>query len=123
MPSQPVRIEFTAMPHSSVVEAAARRRMRGIESAHPCVLEWNARIAAPERAEHDNRFAAVVRARVCGGRTLSGEAHGHDALAALRLAFNGLELELEADQASARARAAKWLSAVRGRMRGWPEHP
>jgi hypothetical protein len=120
MPSPPVRIEFAAMPHSEVVEAAARRRMRGIEAAHPCVLEWSARVEAPQRAGQESRFAAVVRARVCGGRTLSGDAHGHDALAALRLAFNGLELELEADQASARTRAAAWLAAVRDRMR-WPE--
>jgi hypothetical protein len=123
MPSNHVRIEFAAMPHSEVVETAARRRMRGIEEAHPCVLEWIARIDGPHRPDQDGRFAAVVRARVVGGRTLSGDAHGHDALAALRLAFNGLELELEADQASARARAAAWLAAVRSRMRGWPEFP
>jgi len=123
MPSHPVRIEFAAMPHSDAIEAAVRRRMRGIEAAHPCVLEWTARIEAPQHAGADDRFAAVVRARVVGGHTLSGDAHGHDALAALRLAFNELELELEADQASARVRAAAWLAAVRDRMRGWPEFP
>ncbi|MEJ8837888.1 hypothetical protein [Ramlibacter sp. AN1133] len=123
MPSHPVRIEFVAMPHSHVVEAAARRRMRGMEAIHPCVLEWFARIEAPQRAGNDGHFAALVRVRVVGNRTLSGDAHGHDALAALRLAFNALELQLEADQESARARAAAWLAAVRERMRGRSDFP
>ena len=127
MPSHPVRIEFTAVPHADVVEAAARRRMRGIEAAHPGVLEWSARIEGPRLAAGDKRFAAVVRARVSGDRGLSGDAHGHDALAALRLAFNGLELQLEADQARARVRAAAWLAAVRDRMRrgpgSWADRP
>ncbi|MBL0423966.1 HPF/RaiA family ribosome-associated protein [Ramlibacter alkalitolerans] len=121
MPSHPVRIEFAGMPPSEVLDASARRRMRGIEAAHHSVLSWSARIEAPPPGGQEDRFAAVVRAHVSGGRTLSGDAHGHDALAALRLAFNALELHLEADQASARARAAAWLAAVRSRMRGWPE--
>lgn len=121
MPRQPVRIEIAAMPQAEAVEAAARRRMRGIEALYPSVLEWYARSEPPKQDGPDARFAALVSARVVGGRTLNGDAHGHDALAALRLAFNALELELEQDQASARARAAAWLAAVRERMRGWPD--
>jgi hypothetical protein len=117
------RIEFAAMPHSEAVDAAARRRMLGIALAYPSVLDWSARIEAPPRPDEDARFAAVVRVQVVGGRSLSGDAHGHDALAALRLAVNALELELEADQARARTRAAAWLAAVRDRMRGRAEFP
>ena len=122
MPRRPTRIEFAPVPHADIAEAAARRRMRAIEVGHPSVLEWYARLEAPRPEEGEGLCGALVRARVVGGRTLSGDAHGHDALAALRLAFNGLESELEADQASARARAAAWLAAVRRRMSGaWPE--
>ena len=123
MPKYPVRIEFAAMPHSDIAEAAARRRMRGIEASSPSVQEWSVRLEPPRRDAHDNRYGAVVRARVVGGRTLVGSAHGHDTLAALRLAFNALEMQLEEDQASARVRAAAWLAAVRDRMRGWPDFP
>jgi len=123
MPRQPVRIEFAAMPHSPAVESAARRRMRGIEAVHACVQEWSLRIQAPQCPAPGERFAVVAAARVCGGRTLSAQAYGGDALAALRLAFNGLELELEADAADARVRAAAWLASVRDRLPGWPGHP
>lgn len=117
MSIHPVHIEFQAMPYAEPVDAVARRRMRGIETMYPAVLEWHAQIAAPR---HDGLFAATVRARVSGGRVLAGEARGHDALAALRLAFNALDLALEEDQARARTRAAAWLAAVRDRMRGRP---
>lgn len=119
----PVRIEFAAMPHSPAVEAAARRRMRGIQAAHDGLLEWYARIDGPQRPGADGRFAAVVRTRVDGSRHFAGDAHGHDALAALRLAFNALEARLEEDRAGARARAAAWLACLRDRVRGWPESP
>jgi hypothetical protein len=122
MPRRPIRIEFAPVPNADIAEAAARRRMRAIEIGHPAVLEWFTRLEAPHPEQGERLFGAQVRARIVGGRTLSGDAHGHDALAALRLAFNGLEAELEADQARARARAATWLAAVRQRMRGaWPE--
>jgi hypothetical protein len=122
MPRRPIRIEFAPVPNADAAEAAARRRMRAIEIGYPAVLEWFARLEPPRPAEGEGLFGALVRARIVGGRTLSGDAHGHDALAALRLAFNGLEAELEADQASARVRAAAWLAAVRHRMSGaWPE--
>jgi hypothetical protein len=119
MPRQPVRFEFAPLPHAACAEAAARRRMHGIEAGFPAVLEWNARLEAPE----DGRYAALLRVRVVGGRTITADALGHDALAALRLAFNALEVELEADQESARTRAAAWLVAVRQRMRGSPSGP
>lgn len=122
MPHRPARIDFAAIPSPDVAEASTRRRMRAIEVAHPAVLEWYARLELPRPGEGEVLYGALVRARIVGGRTLSGDAHGHDALAALRLAFNTLEAELEADQASARTRAAAWLAAVRHRMNGaWPE--
>lgn len=122
MPRHPVRIEFAPVPNTDIVQAAVRRRMRALEDGYPAVLEWYAQLASPRPAEGEVLYRAVVRARVVGSRTLTGDAHGHDALAALRLAFNELETELEADQASARARAAGWLAAVRHRMHGaWPE--
>jgi hypothetical protein len=122
MTRRPIRIEFAPVPSADIAEAAARRRMRAIEIGYPAVLEWCARLEGPRPADGEALFGAVVRARIVGGRTLTGDAHGHDALAALRLAFNELEAELEADQASARARAAAWLAAVRHRMSSaWPE--
>lgn len=121
MQHPPCEIEFAQMPHSSDIDAVARRRMRGIEAAYPSVLDWYARIEAPQRDTRDSGFGVMLRVHLVGGRALHGDGHGHDALAALRLAFNALEIGLEEDQASARARATAWLAAVRQRMRGWPE--
>ena len=61
-------------------------------------------------------YAARVRVHVAGGTALEGEARADDELAALRLAFNGLEQELEEENERARTRAAQWLQAVRSRL-------
>jgi len=119
MALHPIRIDFIGEPPAAGVEAVATRRMRGIEVRFPAVLEWHARIEAAPAPQ--DRYAARVSARMAGGDTLGAHGGGHDAFAALRVAFNALEQELEADQEGARTRAAEWLAAVRLRMRARPE--
>jgi hypothetical protein len=117
MPGHPFHLDFDALPSSPAVEAAARRRIRGIERACPRVLEWDVGIAMPERpAAPDVPYAATVQARIAGGGTLCKTSPGTDALAALRLAFNALEEALDAEQEQVRTRAAAWLAAVKRRM-------
>ena len=116
MPRHIITFHFQDVPSLPAVEAAARRRARGLEAAHPAVLGWSVQVALQAAGDEGARFAASTQARIVGGRTLIGDAEAGDALAALRLAFNALELELEAEHESARVRAARWLSAVRGRL-------
>jgi hypothetical protein len=118
MPHHPVNFEFAVTPPPAGVEAVARRRMRGIESRNPGLCEWYARIEARQPPRDGRHFAAVVGARLADGATLTASAEGCDAFAALRLAFNELERELEADQADARIRAAAWLKRVKERIGG-----
>src|SRR4051812_34988504 len=107
MASDPFHLAFQAMPSSPAVEAAARRRIRGIERARPGVLEWDVCVWRPKRADTPrSTCAATVQARIAGGGTLRSESSGDDALAALRLAFNALEAALDAEQEQARSRAA-----------------
>jgi hypothetical protein len=105
------------MPASRAAEAAARRRMRTLEMAYPAVLDWQLEMEVPRASAADGLdYAASVRVHVAGGTALQGEARAGDELAALRLAFNGLEQELEDDNEGARTRAAQWLQAVRSRL-------
>ena len=117
MPRHPVRFEFVGMPHLPAAEAAARRRMRGMEAQHPAVVEWTVCIEAAEVAREDSpRFHASAQARIVGGEILCGSSGANDVLAALRVAFNNLEAELDAEHQQARNRAAQWLSRVKGRL-------
>lgn len=116
MPRQPVQFHFTNIPQPAPIEVAARRRMRGMESAYPAVQEWELHVEALERAEPQGRFAATTRARIAGGDLLAGQARAGDALGALRLAFNLLEAELASEHEDARSRASKWLTAVKRRL-------
>lgn len=112
MPRRPLQFHLANLPNPLAVEAAARRRMRAMENAFPAVLDWDLRVGMPEEA----CFTAIAQARVVGGATLRAQAQAADALGAVRLAFNGLDAELEAEREEARNRAADWLSAVRRRI-------
>jgi hypothetical protein len=117
MPRRPFEFRFAGMPASRAAEAAARRRMRTLEMAYPSVLDWQLQVEVPRACAADGLdYAARVRVHVAGGTALEGEARADDELAALRLAFNGLEQELEEENEGARARAAQWLQAVRSRL-------
>jgi len=117
MPHQPVQLDFVAVPLPAGVEAAARRRMRRMENCYPAIQEWQLRVTGPEGAAHAEAcFRATVAARIVGGERLRGQAQGADAFAALRVAFNGLEQELEADYDDVRHRVSAWLTTVRRRL-------
>ena len=116
MPRQPVQFHFTNIAQPAPVEAAARRRMRGMESVYPAVQEWDLQVQALERAEPEARFAATTRVRIVGGDMLAGQGSASDALGALRLAFNRLEGELESEHEDARSRVSEWVNAVKRRL-------
>lgn len=116
MPRRPLQFHLANLPNPLAVEAAARRRMRAMENAFPAVLDWDLRVGMPEAAGEGACFTAIAQARVVGGATLRAQAQAADALGAVRLAFNGLDAELEAEREEARNRAADWLSAVRRRI-------
>lgn len=115
MPHQPTDIRFAGVPALPVAEAAARRRLRSLERAHPGVLAWKVLLETSMQGE-DEPYKALAAACIPGGTLLRGEAHGCDALGALRLAFNTLEQELEDEREGARHRAAQWLLAVKSRI-------
>ena len=117
MPQQPAQFQFIAVPVRPAAEAAARRRMRSIESSYGDIRAWDLRVdGAGDDLAQDGGFHASVAAAIGGGDRLRGDARAADPLAALRLAFNGLEEELDAEHESARHRAAQWLTTVRRRM-------
>lgn len=116
MPRQPVQFQFTDIPQPAPIEAAARRRLRGMEAAYPAVQEWDLRVEGLEVADGDGRFAATTCARIVGGDLLAGHARAADPVGALRLAFLRLEAELESEHEDARTRATEWLNAVKRRI-------
>lgn len=117
MPQRPVHIEFLGTPRLAAAEAATLRRLRGMEAQHPAVTEWSMRLEASELDTPDApRFRATVQARIVGGDVLDGQSRGSEALAALRLAFNRLEAELDAEHEQCRARAANWIRTVTRRL-------
>lgn len=116
MPNQPVEFEFRGLPMTRAAEAAARRRLRALESACPAAQAWRVRVEALPGADQPEHFCADVRASVFGGDLLETHARGEDPLAALRLAFNALETALTREQASGRRVAARWLRVVRERL-------
>lgn len=117
MPRHPAQFELLAVPVPPAVEAAARRRMRGLERSDPAIRQWDLRVDGLQgRSAPTGFFAARVEATIAGGERLRGEAGGADPLGALRLAFNALERELEAEHESARHRAAQWLMTVRRKL-------
>ncbi len=117
MPHRPVHIEFLGMPRLAAAEVATLRRLRGMEGQHSAVTEWSVRLEAAQVDEVDApRFRATVRARIVGGNVLDGQSRESEALAALRLAFNRLEAELDAEQEQCRARAANWVRTVARRL-------
>lgn len=105
---------FSSMPASAAAEAAARRRIRSLQSVHGSVIAWEVRIRGPEDCSRPS-YAAEVHARLAGEDVLRAQDQGADALAALRLAFNAMERLLDADRERARIRAARWLATVRDR--------
>lgn len=82
-------------------------------------MTYVTRLASSHRnaaADEGGPFEATVQARMKGGGTLRTRARGSDALAALRLAVNAVERDLDAGHEDARTRAAEWLSTVRRRL-------
>jgi ribosome-associated translation inhibitor RaiA len=120
MPNQPVEFEFRGLPVTRAAEAAARRRLRALESACPAAQAWRVRVEALPDATEPDHFCADVRASVFGGDLLETHARGEDPLAALRLAFNALETALARERESERRLAARLLRAVRSRLGGRP---
>lgn len=117
MPSRPLRFEFLGTPQLPAAEAAARRRLRGMEAQHPAATAWTVRIEAAETGSAAApRFHATAQAVIGGGGSLRGSGRADDVLAALRLAFNALEAELDEEHEQARTRVALWLAAVRRRL-------
>lgn len=113
----PAEFHFLEIPASPAAEAAVRRRLRTLEAAYPAVLAWQVRVTGPARRMVEAiDYSAEVTASLAGGSFARAAARGADVLAALRLAFSALEQELDEDRERARARAAKWLSAVRSRI-------
>jgi len=113
---QAIDFLFSGMPVSAAAEAASRRRIRTLQSAHDSVGAWEVRIRAPHAEDCSQPgCTAEVHARLAGGDVLIAQDHGAEVLAALRLAFNAMERLLDADREGARARAARWLAAVRER--------
>lgn len=116
MPKQPVEFEFRGLPVTRAAEAAARRRLRGLESACPEAQAWRVRVEALPDAAQPVHFCADVRASVSGGDLLETHAQGEDPLAALRLAFNALETALAGERDLERRFAGRLLRAVRSRL-------
>jgi ribosome-associated translation inhibitor RaiA len=116
MPNHPVEFEFRGLPFTRAAEAAARRRLRGLESACPLAQAWRVKVEALPDAAQPIHFRADVRASVSGGDLLQTRAQGEDPLAALRLAFNALETALARERDSERHLAGRWLRAVRSRL-------
>lgn len=107
---------FSGTAPQPSAEAAARRRIRALQMVHPGVKEWDVEVCAGDGGETKGpEYAARVAARI-GNEAVRGNARGNDVLSALRLAFNAVEQELDAQREGARTRAAQWLSAVRGRI-------
>lgn len=119
MPRHPVRFEFRGELLPAQAEAASRRRLRLLENTFPAVREWQVDVQAPQVADGE-RARAHVAAVIVGGDSFEADGAGNDALAALRVAFNGLEQQLQDESDRARERASHWLDKVRTRYgRAW----
>lgn len=119
MPRNPVRFDFRGELLPAQAEAASRRRLRLLENTYPAVRGWQVAVEVPQRADGE-RARAHVAATIVGGDTFEADGSGADALAALRLAFNGLEEYLQEESDRARERATHWLDKVRTRYgRAW----
>ena len=112
----PVAVTISGMPPARAAEAAARRRIRALQMAHPAVLAWQVRVDRPPQPAAASAYSVHLEAQVAGGTDVQASAQDADLLAALRLAFNALEVALGADRHRARNRAAQWLHALRERI-------
>lgn len=121
MPRHPVHFDLASVPQPAAVEAAARRRLRSLESCYPSVQEWDIQLSPVHDDAHSEHYQAITLARIVGGDTLRCSAEGDDPLSAARLAFNALESKLVAEHEGARHRAAEWLSTVRRRLGHRPD--
>lgn len=118
MPEHPIQFDFRGELLPAQAEAAARRRLRILEGIFPAVRGWQVSARGQQAADGQGDHA---QARVCvdivGGDTFEAAASGTDALAALRLAFNAIETQLQAETDNARDRATHWLEKVKSRTR------
>ena len=112
----PVAVTISGMPPGRAAEAAVRRRIRALQMAHPAVLAWRMRVDRPPQPAAASAYSVHLEAQVAGATDVQASAQDADLLAALRLAFNALEVELGADRHRARNRAAQWLHALRERI-------
>lgn len=117
MPRHPVQFRIHDAIPLAALQASALRRLRWLESVHPAVCDWSVELE-PVAASHAEilRFEARVAAGIVGGDALHARADGGDALAALRLAFNGLEQQLATETERALDRASQWLQKVKTRL-------
>jgi ribosome-associated translation inhibitor RaiA len=111
-----VEFIFSGMHPSRPAEAAARRRIRSLQHAHPAVSSWQVRVEAPASLP-TGAEAYAVRLQVQGssGTVVHAAASASELLAALRLAFNAIETELTAGREVAPRRGG-WLQALRSRF-------
>jgi hypothetical protein len=110
-----VAIHFEGLPPSRPFDAAARRRAGILDMTHSAVLGWQVCLVAQRRGLGELDYAATVRAQVEGGETLVGEGRGMQTLGALRLAFDHVEMQLDAHRERARMRAGQWQAIVQRR--------
>jgi hypothetical protein len=116
MSRHPVQIHLEGELPAAQAEAAARRRMRLLESTFPAVREWE--IAVRSRPATDaavQRTDARVAATVAGGHRFQANAVGTDALGALWLAFNAIEIQLREESEDARLGAFHWFEKLKSR--------
>ena len=112
-----VEFIFSGMQPSRPAEAAARRRIRTLQLAHPAVTDWQVRVdAPPPQPARAEAYAVRLQARGAGGTVTLAAATASELLGALRLAFNAIETELAAERDDARRRAGGWLRAIRSRF-------
>ena len=113
MPQHPLHFQSGELPGIRAAEAAARRRLRGLEKAYPAARAWQVNLEPLPLGPQPASYAVHVSARICGGEVVRAQARDEDPLSAMWLAFNALESALDGELERARGRAAHWLRAVR----------
>lgn len=119
MPRQPVDLEVHQEVCSPAADVALRRRLRSLEGAFPAVRGWWVALAPQPAAAGSRellRFEARVAATIVGGEVFEAQGSGVDVLAALRVALNALERQLQEESDGARHRAGEWLAKVKSRL-------
>lgn len=90
-----LHITVRDLPHSDALEAEIRRKVAGLERAHPRITAIRATVEAPHHHHHQgNQYTVRLDITVPGSEILVNRDHAEDVYVALRDAFQAARRQL-----------------------------